>query len=211
MAVLGRNPPLPLVNDSMLRDRVLGLLGILGSLCGIALSIAFFATGWGDPGTAAYRAYELLNRLMSITLFLMAGSWLGLALSMPRGYGRAGAWLAFVASLAMMGGNAAEFWLFTDLPYGDPTNARSISWSIYLFGSLIQTIGATAAGIFGLRAGLWPMLGTYLLVLALPIEIFSFISGGPFIGPAVLALVAGRIVMLSPAISLIAAENPASN
>lgn len=180
----------------MTRERFLGLLGIIGGLLGIALSFGFAATGWGEPGTAAYSTYEQLNRITGVALLLMAGGWLGVAWVMPKGYGRGGAWVAFIASIAMFIGNAAEFWLFTDLPYGDPTNARSLSWLAYLFGSLVQAIGATVAGIYAWRTGSWPKLGAFVLIMALPIAAFTFVFLSPFFGPSVLAVTAGWLAWL---------------
>lgn len=181
----------------MSRVRLLGLLGIIGGLLGIALSFAFAFTGWGEPGTDAYRTYELLNRITGVALLLMAGSWLGLARRVPAGYGRGAAWVAFIAAIVMVIGNTAEFWLFTDQPYGDPTNARSISWSAYSFGSLVQVIGATMVGIYAWRTKLWSKLGAFVLVMALPIAVFTFVFLSPIFGPSVLAVTAGWLVWSS--------------
>ena len=181
----------------MSRDRIPGLLGMIGGLFGLALSLAFASTGWGEPGTAAYRTYELLNRITSLALLLMAGGWLGLAWGMPKGYGRRGAWVAFIASIAMFIGNAAEFWLFTDLPYGDPTNARSLSWSAYSFGSLVQVIGATVAGVYAWRTKIWPKFSAFVLVMALPIAVLTFVFLSPFFGPSVLAMTVGWLAWSS--------------
>lgn len=171
--------------------RVLGWLSIAGGIAGVALSLAIAATGWGEPGSAAYQTYETVNRLTSFALLLMAFGWLGATLALPKGYGRTGAAVAFLASVVMVIGNAAEFWLFTDLPYGDPTNARSLSWMAYLLGGLLQTIGATITGIYILRAGMWSEASAWVLILAFPISVAGFMLISPFLGPASLAIVTG--------------------
>lgn len=181
----------------MSRDRIPGLLGMIGGLLGLALSFAFASTGWGEPGTAAYSTYEQLNRITGVALLLMAGGWLGLARVTPKGYGRVAAWVAFIASIAMVIGTAAEFWLFTDLPYGDPTNARSLSWSAYSFGSLVQVIGATVLGIYAWRTNIWPKFSAFVLVMAVPIAVFTFVFLSPFFGPSVLAMIAGWLAWSS--------------
>lgn len=182
----------------MSRERTLGLLGIVGGLLGIALSFAFASTGWGAPGTAAYRTYEMLNRLTGIALLLMAGGWLGLARIMPKGVGRLAAWLVFAASTAMFIGNVAEFWLFTDQPYGE-LNARSWSWMAYLFGELAQIIGSTILGIEAWRKRLWPRWLALALMLVLPLILLTFGQISAFFAPSILALIAGWILLWSSA------------
>jgi hypothetical protein len=171
--------------------KVLGWLSIAGGIAGVILSLAFAATSWGEPGTAAYQTYETVNRLTSFALLLMACGWLGATLALPKGYGRTGAAVAFIASVVMVIGNAAEFWFFTDLPYGDPTNARSLSLLAYLLGNLVLTIGATIAGIYILQAGIWPRVSAQVLILAFLISAAGFLFISPFLGPACLAIVTG--------------------
>jgi hypothetical protein len=175
----------------MPHTRGLGWLSVAGGVAGVILSLGFAGTDWGEPGTAAYLTYETLNRLTSFALLLMACGWLGATLALPDGFGRAGAAVAFLAAVVMVIGNAAEFWLFTDLPYGDPTNARSLSWMAYMFGDLVQTIGSTMAGVHIRRAGMWSRAGAWALILALPISVAGFMFISPFLGPSILALVTG--------------------
>jgi hypothetical protein len=176
----------------------LGILSLIGGVTAVPLMIAFAITGWGAPGTAAYRTYELLNRLMAISLLLMAAGWLGLAFRIPAGYGRWGAWLALLASLVMVAGNAAEFYLFSDQPYGNFSNQRNISWTAFSLGSLVLDIGATIVGVAMWRRRLWPRWSGMLLMLALPLDILAFFILSPFLGPAVLALAVGRLLFSNP-------------
>lgn len=55
-----------ILEDSM--RRWLGVVSVLGGITALPLMVAFMATGFGEPGTAAYQTYELLNRLMAISL-----------------------------------------------------------------------------------------------------------------------------------------------
>jgi hypothetical protein len=152
----------------------LGMLSPAGSFTGVPLMIAFALSGWGEPGTAAYQTYELLNRLMAFSLLMMAAGWLGLAFRIPAGYGRWGAWLALLASLVMVAGNAAEFYLFTGQPYGYIRNQRTISWTVFSWGSLVLNIGATIVGVAIWRWQLWPRWIGMLLMMSLPLDILAF-------------------------------------
>ena len=189
--------------------KLLGLLSLAGGLAAIPLMIAFALTGWGAPGTAAYRTYELLNRLMAIALLLMAGGWLGLvlrlatidrrsgqALKSPGGYGRWGAWLALLGAVGMVLGNAAEFWLFSNLSY-DCCNVRHTAWGTFLLGLLVTAIGATVSGAALLRTQDGPRWSGVILALALPLFLLGF-GVAPFLGPAVLALGLGWLLVTSP-------------
>jgi hypothetical protein len=182
------------MNPGSKLTRWLGVMSLAGSLSAVPLMLAFALTGWGAPGTAAYRAYELLNRLMAFTLLLMAAGWLGLVLRIPGGYGRWGAWLALFAALVMVAGNAAEFYLFTDQPYGNISNQRSASWTAFSLGSLVLAVGATIAGLAIWRRRLWPRWSGLLLMVALPLDILAFFFASPFLEPAVLALALGWLL-----------------
>ncbi len=129
-------------------ERVLGAAALVGG--SIWIGLRFFSPDWGPPGTSAYLGYELWNRFWAPALALMAAGFVGLWRD-PRyavsQVGRVG--LAFlVAGLAIMAaGNAAEFWVFTNIPYGgDGPTPRDLSWMSFLIGSLLALIGATVAG-----------------------------------------------------------------
>lgn len=175
----------------------LGILSLAGSFTAVPLVIAFARTGWGAPGSTAYQTYELLNRLMTVSLLMMAAGWLGLALRIPAGYGRWGARLGLLASLVMAAGSAAEFYLFSHLPY-ELSNQRDAAWTAFLLGSLLLPISAAAAGAAIWRRPFRPRWAGMLLVLALPVQILAFFTFSPFLGPAVLALAAGWLLLSNP-------------
>lgn len=184
-------------NESRMKKR-LGILSLIGGFSVIPLMIAFALTGWGEPGTAAYQIYEMLNRLTSISLLLMVAGWLGLVLVIQPGYGRWGAILALIGSIAMLIGNAAEFWLFSDQPYSDPGNLRSASWMAYSLGSLVMDVGATLAGVALWRTRTRPGWIAAILLLALPLDIVAFFVFSPFLGPAVMAIALGWWLIKTP-------------
>jgi hypothetical protein len=184
------------MNEGKKLIRWLGVLSLVGGFTALPLMIAFAITGWGGPGTVAYRTYELLNRLMAISLLFMSAGWVGLAFKSPAGYGRWGGWLAVVGAILVITGNGAEFWLFSDLTY-DCCNMRHTAWGTFLLGLLLTAAGATLSGLAFQRTHRWPRWITILLILALPLVILSFIVS-PFLGPVVLALALGWVLVTSP-------------
>lgn len=182
----------------MSRDRIFGLLGIFGGLAGLTLVAVFAMTDFGMPGTAAYRTYEMLNRLIALPLLLMAAGWFGLALILPSGNGRKGAWVAFVAAVAMAIGTAAEFWLFSDQPYGVWTNGRMISFMTFFIASLFLYICATLVGVYLWRSGMGSRAVVIVLIAAIPLYIISvFTLNSNFLIPAVLAMAVGWLAWSS--------------
>lgn len=176
--------------------RVLAILGLLGGITAVPLILAFSQTGWGLPGTSAYQTYELLNRSMAVSLLLMSAGWFGVILIWPNGYGRYAAILAFIGSLIMVAGNAAEFWLFSDLPYGSGSNWRNTAWSVFGIGSMLLDVGAMILGVAVWRSRLWPRWSALILMLAFPIDLAAyFLLGSPFGATAVLALLIGTLLL----------------
>lgn len=179
--------------------KVFGWLSLIGGIATIVMVIPFSASGWGEPGTAAYQTYETLNRIMSVLLLLLSCGWLGLALAMPRGYGRWAVWLAVIGSLVMVAGNAAEFWLFSDQSYSVPLNGRQISFAAFGIGELVMDIGAMVGGVSLWRDGTWPRPFALLLILALPLSMVTFMMGAVFLGPAILSIGIGLMLIRAAA------------
>ena len=177
--------------------RGLGGAALLGALTAVLLIIAFAQTGWGAPGSTVYQTYELLNRLMAFSLLLMSAGWLGVLL-WSKGYGRWASLLALVGSLIMVAGTAAEFWLFSDLPYSSGSNLRNAAWSTFGIGTLVLDIGATILGIAIWRSRYWPRWSGFILMLAFPIDFVAFfLLGSPFLGATVLAFVVGSLLLVA--------------
>lgn len=177
--------------------RWLGGLSTLGGTAALPLILAFNQISWGAPGTSAYQIYELLNRLMAVLLLLMSAGWLGLFLRWPPGYGRWAALLAFIGSLIMAAGTAAEFWLFTIQPYGETASLRNAAWGAFGVGGWMLILGATVLGVAAWRSRTWPRWCAILLMLAVPIDLVAyFIFDSPFTGTTVLTLViAWQLIM----------------
>ena len=195
----------------MTRTRSLGLLSILGSLLGLVLVAAFTAGDFGLPGTAAYRVYETLNRLMAVPLLLMACGWLALARALPSGYGRVAAWLAFAAMVVMAAGTAAEFWLFSDQPYGVWTNGRMAAFMSFFVASLLLYVAATVVGVALWRSGAGSRVAAVVLMAAIPFYIAAILTlASNFLAPALLAPAAGWAAIRSVETFRRNASTPAS-
>lgn len=178
------------------RSQVLGLLGVLGSLFWLSLNTVL-SPEWGPPGSSDYLGYETINRLWAPAFALMLCGYAGLYASRPLGtrrLGRAGFRLVLVGGVAMIAGNIAEFWFFTDLPYG-ALNVRSLAWIGVLVGWLVLHVGAALLGLAALRHNALPHWSAFLFILALPASIILIFTLVDLMGlPLVIAgLVAGGL------------------
>jgi hypothetical protein len=157
--------------------QLLGVLGLLGSLFWLSLS-TFLSPDWGPPGSTNYLGYETLSRLWAPAFALMLCGYLGLyqrhALHASR-LGRVGFRLAVSGLALMIAGNVAEFWLFTELPYG-ALNARSFAWIGVLLGMLALLSGAALLGLAALRSQSLPRWSGLLFVLALPATLLLILA-----------------------------------
>jgi hypothetical protein len=138
-------------------------------------------------GTAAYQRYELLNRLMAVALVFMAAGWFGVG-QVVGGNGRWAARLAFIGILIMALGTAAEFWLYSDLPYNGES-MRQVAYSTTSIGGWLLNLGAMAVGSTIWRSRIWPRWSTIILLLALPFDIAAyFLLNSPFVTATIVAL-----------------------
>ncbi len=109
----------------------------------------FMAAGsseWGPPGTERYESYQMMNRLVAVPAVLLVVGVFATGFQSRKSLGVLGwvSWLLGLAgSLLVLGGNVAEFWLFTSRAYGDPV--RNLAWSSFLLGVALLLI----AGIVG--------------------------------------------------------------
>jgi hypothetical protein len=175
-------------------------LSIVGLLSGSAAVISAMSIGdtFGLPGSAAYRTYENFNRLMAILIALETCAFIALYLrqrNVFRRMGRIAALVVVVAWIGMAVGTAAEFWFFSDLPYG-ADNMRSVAFSIFSISSLI-------AGLVLLALGLWIFISRHasrsfgvLMMLCLPIDISLFVADRSIFLASALASIAIAILIL---------------
>jgi len=154
----------------------LGIVGLLGGLVALVL-ILLVGDTFGFPGSRGYQTYELFNRSMSFILVLQSCAILAFATAY---YGKLTNFgqnvLAVILGgwIAMAIGTAAEFWLFSNLPYAE-INMRSFSFSLFSMGSLITGLSMLILGFSILRnLGITWLFGAIFIVY-LPFDIALFI------------------------------------
>jgi fucose 4-O-acetylase-like acetyltransferase len=153
----------------------------------------------------------MLNRLIALPLGLMSCGWLGLALITAKGPEKIASWLALVASIVMAAGTAAEFWFFSDQPYGIWTNGRMASFMSFFVASLILYGCATLIGLRLLRSGANPRLGPIALAAAIPLFFANVIwLNVNFLIPALLAVVVGSMLYIPGNSDRVSQRNPVS-
>ncbi len=114
----------------------------------------FMAAGssdWGPPGTEAYESYQMMNRLVTFPAALLVLGVFATGFQSRRSLGVLGwvSWLlGLTGSLLVLGGNVAEFWLFTSRSYGDA--ARNLAWGSFVLGVALLLIAGFLAAV---RAG----------------------------------------------------------
>lgn len=130
---------------------ILGAAGF-GLVSGLAAIISIFIIGdtYGPPGSTAYQTYESFNRMMAILLALEACSLIAFYI-LYRGIlektWQIAILIVIVAWFGMAIGTAAEFWISTDLPYGQ-NNMRNVAFSIFSMSGLIVGIGLFLIGVW---------------------------------------------------------------
>jgi hypothetical protein len=177
----------------ILRVRVLGILGIFGSLFWLSLNTVFSAD-FGFPGSANYLGYQTINRLWAPAFAMILCGYIGLyqrylLRSVRRGALSLG--LIVTGLIAMMAGNIAEFWLFSEQAYGE-INGRNLSWIGVLLGLLAVLIGLLILGIAIRRQGILREWIGLVFLLALPatilvIPISASLMGLPFVIAGIMA------------------------
>ena len=170
--------------------RFLGLLGLLGAVAWLAINTVL-SPEWGPPGSSRYLGYETVNRLWGPCFAAMlAGFWACFArYPLPRRLGRAARGLVYGGLAAMVGGNVAEFWFFTDQRYGE-LNGRNLAWMLVLLGMLSLLIGLALAAWAAARGRVWPVWVSAALGLALPVTLGLVFTGQSYMF-IVLPLVSG--------------------
>lgn len=179
-------------------------LGWVGAIGGAAALAAIFFEGgtFGYPGSAAYRVYETFNRLMALFLALQICSFLAVHIIGHQMLGRTGLrWVKFIIAswVSMAIGTAAEFWLYSDLPYPNSPadfNMRTAAFGLFFFGSTAAGVGLLILGIRLLRKSGWQRFLAGILVLFLPLYFAAFFSGySIFLAPAAASMVVAGIAL----------------
>lgn len=175
--------------------RWLGVAGIVGGLGWLFIQTVLSAE-WGAPGTNTYQEYETFNRLWTLPLLLMMLGFIGVysyQRKVPTPFNMIAILLLVTGFAAMLCGNIAEFWLFTNQPYGE-MNARTYAWFIFLVGLLLMLAGVSMLGLAIIRGKTFPVWSGILLVLTLPVEILFFLAGSFLFPTAVVSIVMGGLV-----------------
>jgi hypothetical protein len=166
--------------------RALVLVGLVGAVLALSLAIVGAEVSWGPPGSSAYEAYELLNRLSALPLLLMVAAPIGL-LRLPGirddRLGRVAAAGLLVGLAASVVGSAAEFWLFSDDPYAGPGSlGRNVSFiGGYFLGSIVVLLSMVGIGRWSMRTGSIPMWAAApLLLLPVAFIILSIAGSLPY-------------------------------
>lgn len=104
--------------------------------------------GWGQPGTAAYRRYEIYNRLAPLVFLLLLAGTRSAHGRLRDSYGlsgRVGAHVASAGLLLLAAGSALEFWAFSETAYA-AGSLRGVGWTTYCVGLLLFYLGTAALG-----------------------------------------------------------------
>ena len=170
--------------------RWMGIAGLLGGVSLISITLLMGNT-FGYPGSEEYQIYQTKNRLTSISLLLASFGFIGFYpnryITLPRAGKIAGA-LTAIGLTGMVVGNAAEFWLFSDLPYNQP-NMRNVSFGIFVLGGLLMGIASLIGGVVFWRLQNVPRWIALLLILYLPSLILWLLPTG------MVAAILGRYVV----------------
>lgn len=179
-------------------------LGVIGLLSGLVTLIAIMIVGdtFGFPGSAEYMTYETFNRFMAVLLALQTCSLLAFLMGQHEVLGRFDKrvlTIALVAWAAMALGTAAEFWLYSDLPYprtATDFNMRRVAFTLFFLGSLSAGLALLVLGLRLSKTSILSHLFGAVLILYLPMFVALFFAGPSiFIAPALASIaIAGLAV-----------------
>ena len=147
-----------------------GLAAVLGGALWALWYVGAYFVGWGGPSNPEYDAYETYNRLMPVVLVLLLMGLAGAYALQRQTYGwlgTAGFSVASAGLVAMIAGNVAEFWAFTEEAYG-ASSLRDSAWMAFGLGMFAFYVGTVLFGIGTLRARVLPRFGAVLLLVWFP-------------------------------------------
>lgn len=175
-------------------------MGVAGLAGGLATLLLEWGLGgdFGYPGSLAYARYETYNRLMALCLAVCAFSFVGAyRVQTPRPRRRLALIMAGFGLMVI--GNVAEFWLFTDVPYG-ALNSRAYAWLTFLFGLLLVVIACVSDLVAELRTPGWVRGRAWLAGGYSVLQILSVFAGGSIFGVIGLGtVVLGGWLLMYPA------------
>lgn len=173
------------------------IAGLLGGFTALVL-IAFVGDTFGFPGSREYQTYELFNRTMAFILALQASGILAFFIAYHERLTRfsertlamaLGGW----ATMAI--GTAAEFWLFSSLPYGE-INFRSFAFSLFSMGSLVAGLSLFVLSVWIMRSSRLPRYMGASMLIYLPLDIALFVANESiFLAPALGAIIISSLAL----------------
>ncbi len=151
-----------MLHSSSTRIRWSGAILMLG---GVLWALWYVGVYLVDLVAPRYASYETYNRLMPLVLLILLTGLTGAYVQQRRSYGSADArrnsryeWiglagfvLAALGLVAMIVGNVAEFWAFTEDAYGRGTS-RDHAWMVFGLGMLTFYVGTVLFGVSALGA-----------------------------------------------------------
>lgn len=186
--------------------KVVKLLSVIGLLSGTAVLILIAVVGdsFGFPGSAEYLTYEIFNRVMALLLALQTCALIALFIGQREVLGKTGKrmlTIALVAWTIMAIGTAAEFWLYSDLPYpSGPAdfNMRRVAFTLFFLGSVIAGVALLVLGFRLLKSGISSRFWGAALMLYLPLFIAAFIVGPSiFVAPSLASIMIAGLALRS--------------
>ncbi len=176
--------------------KILSAVGIAG---GVAAFAALFITGdvFGLPGSEKYRIYETFNRAMGFFLLLQVCSLIAFSMAYSRRLGwlgKIGLVAAILGWIGMAAGTAAEFWLYSDLSYGEQ-NMRQVAFGVFSLSGLLVWVGLLFLGVDLFRSRFLPRGISIAIMAYLAFDILFFFTVGIFLAPALWAILIGALAL----------------
>jgi hypothetical protein len=171
-------------------QKLLGVVGLLGGSVAL-VSIMVVGDTFGFPGSAEYLTYEIFNRSMAVLLALQTCSLIAFFIGRHEVLGKIDkrvVTIALIAWAAMAIGTAAEFWLYSDLPYPRTPadfNMRVAAFVLFFLGSLTAGVALLVLVIRLFKRRIINSLFGAALVLYFPLY---FLGLSIFIAPAVASI-----------------------
>jgi hypothetical protein len=168
--------------------RLSGLAAMLGGVLWPMWVVVEQSVGWGEPGSASYQRYELINRLLPLAILPVVVGLVGMHVVLRRSYGwlgTAGFITLLIGFALMVAGSVGEFWIFSAQSYTGP--GRNASWVLFLLGHLVLAIGTVLFGIAIARANVLPVqhdlaMGFAVLGVGVVVPFYgAFIFAFPFV------------------------------
>jgi len=181
--------------------KLLSVIGLLGGALALIM-IVIVGDSFGFPGSAEYVTYERFNRVTAILLALQTCALIALFIGQRDLLDKSDKrmlTIALVAWIVMAMGTAAEFWLYSDLPYpitATDFNMRRIAFTLFFLGSVIAGVALLVLGFRLLMSGKRSRFIGAALMLYLPLFIASFPTGfSLFIAPSLASIAVAGLVL----------------